>query len=190
MLSPLTLSFVILCCHPTSTTNSSSNTPWIVSLIIGLLTVAVNLFISWHTRKVTLEVAGRQLETSREISKQQFIADLNTKNRQDWINQLRDSIAELLSQCMMINAEYEKTPFEEELANKHFQKVILLRAKIIMMLNPDKPDQQKIIDHIESIVLLMGAKVDMKKYIEIENALILDAQNLFGIHWSKIKSGK
>lgn len=156
--------------------------PWIVAAIISLVTILISL---WQTRsaqkqakknelsnekqadraynlaneqlKKTIETAKEQIATDLKIASQTLNAQVLSKNRQDWINELRELIAQFL--CAV-------TDFRSEWANQmnngsHFNEndlVVSLKTKmnytaykIELMLNPEEEDTKSVIALLNSI---------------------------------------
>ena len=71
--------------------------PWIGALIIGLLSVLVNFWVAHRLRQSNERNLTRQIENAKEITLSQFKSTIATKNRQDWINELRNAISDAIS---------------------------------------------------------------------------------------------
>jgi len=168
----------------------SKNMPWIAALLIGLLSAFVNFWLGFKQRKSNEKILQDQISNAKDISITQFKATIATKNRQEWINDLRHSLSEFL-----INAAFN-TP--DLTANKTVsevkeitQKVGYNRYRIELLLNKNKPEQKRLYDAVENMsqLFLTTAKdFDQDKFkrtrLEIMNAAVA----LFDIHWKKIKA--
>ena len=101
----------------------------IASLIVAGLAVFFGPLITWR-------IAERQMKTSLVIARKQIIAPI----RQQWINPLRDHVAEIIS----IAAGFYRTNFVAEdpikrNAQKHDNtlRLVLLIQQVELMLNPN-----------------------------------------------------
>lgn len=193
----------------------NNNMPWIISLVISALTIGINVYIakvnqstafknvaaqitsSTDTSKNQIEnskqIAIQQIENSQSLALTQFKATLNTKNRQDWINELRHSTSEFLAQCAMINVVMTSTENEKKNAELRpfFEKMVYHKNKIAMLLNLDKTEQKELLNPIyEMVAISMQPEkdYDAKQFRDKEEEILKASRNLFGIHWDKIKS--
>ena len=114
-------------------------TPWIVSLSIAVISVIINLIISITSRRTTLAVAARQIDNSINLAKVQFQSSLNSKNLQDWINEVRNCISEFATHARQYNIELQA---KEPNTEKRFQlqeKVYFNRSKLRLLVKPSLP---------------------------------------------------
>ncbi|MBP1640754.1 MAG: hypothetical protein H6Q17_2337 [Bacteroidetes bacterium] len=56
--------------------------PWIVAFLIGFSSAIINILVSKNQRKISIQAINK---------------DILSKNRQEWINTLRDSVSQYLS---------------------------------------------------------------------------------------------
>jgi hypothetical protein len=193
----------------------NNNMPWIISLVISALTIGINIYIakvnqatgirnvaaqitsSTDTSKNQIEsskqIAIQQIQNSQSLALTQFKATLNSKNRQDWINELRHSTSEFLAQCLMINIVMTSTEHEKKNAELRpfVEKMVYHKNKIAMLLNLDKAEQKALLNPIyEMVVISMQPEkdYDAKQFREKEEEILKASRHLFGIHWDKIKS--
>src|SRR5882672_933469 len=99
--------------------------PWITSLVIAGVTVVVNLIISFSTRRTSLKVVKQQIESSVNLARIQFQSTLNSKNRQDWINEVRNCMSEFATHVRQLNIHLQGS---EENKDKTF----LLQEKVYL----------------------------------------------------------
>ena len=106
-----------------------------LSLIVAALAVVIGPMVSWA-------IAERQIRSSLEASNKQITAPM----RQAWINQLRELLAELASKTMHVDLDLEGKIDEE------FQRMTRLEARILLMLNANEPDHQRLEVLMESMM--------------------------------------
>ncbi len=167
-----------------------SNMPWIAALIIGGLSALINLWVADRLKKSNEKNIDRQLNNAKDIALAEFGATLGTKNRQDWIDDLRHNLSEFISHSAMINVELSSDVPNNETVKGHFQKMNYNKAKIAMMINPEKEEQKDVLDQVyEMISICFKPKddYDAKQFKDIEDNLLTASRKLFGIHWKKIK---
>ena len=161
-----------------STPNSTNrwwddkNMPWIIaglsSLITVFLTAGVNYLNAKRSEKVAVNNIVRQTETSttialdqiknaKELSLTEFKATLKSKNRQEWINEVRHCISEYLTQNRMLNIEYQNPHSSIEKIQIHFEKAGYNYNKIFLLLNhnPANTEHKKLLDLIRGLSSLM-----------------------------------
>lgn len=133
---------------------------------------------------------------AKYVAFKQFKGTLNSKNRQEWINVIRDHTSEFLSQGLIIHmilSTRKVTDTNDEIAEKlkpHFEKMVYNKNKVVMLLNLEKPEQKDLLDKI-TITLNAStsaiADYDPTKFKEAEKQTLDSARHLFGVHWKKIK---
>jgi AraC-like DNA-binding protein len=178
--------------HIKNVTNSidnplDKNMPWIAALIIGLLSAGVNFWIAHRLRQSNESSLQRQLESSKTITMTQFKATIATKNRQDWINELRHELADLLYAFTRASS----SDITREEVTKYTEKVLFSKAKIQLMINSGKPEQKDLQDKIETLFntyLEKEGKLENIEYASLRTDVILSARRLFDLHWKKVKN--
>lgn len=192
----------------------NNNMPWIISLIISFMTIGINIYIAKVTHKTAIksveaqitsstitsksqiessqQIAIQEIQNSQDLALTQFKMTLNTKNRQDWINELRHSISEFLAQSAMINVLMTAPSEEREFKDfqPFFEKIIYHHNKIEILLNQEKVEQKavlKLIREMRAISLQPEKDYNAKKFRIKENEIFEASRNLFRIHWQKIK---
>ncbi|MCG2587859.1 hypothetical protein [Rhodohalobacter sulfatireducens] len=88
-----------------SNSNSLSTENWISIgvLLVALITLIVNFFLTRSQIKTALKSIKLQIKSSQEIAKEEINRDVKSTNRMVWINELRDSVSEYVA-----NHEYIK----------------------------------------------------------------------------------
>lgn len=169
------------------------NMPWIASTVIALCSILANIIISWRSMKTTMKVTRLNIENSQNSLSTQFNITLNTKNRQDWINTLRDSVSEFLAQSNMLVVGYDtsgKPTFDEKKHPEIYEKLNYQCSKIAMLLNPDKEEQRKLIESVFDMVRICTSIMDndsIHLFSDKQNEIVKLSQELIRIHWKKIK---
>ena len=170
--------------------NQSSNMPWVAALIIGILSAFINILVADRLKKSNERNIDRQLNNAKELALAEFGATLGTKNRQDWIDRLRDSLSEFISLSAMINVEMSSAETNNDKVKGLFQQMNYNKAKIAMLINIDKPEQKEVIDQVYKMVSISFKSkedYDASEFKKIEDDLLIASRKLFGIHWKIIK---
>lgn len=204
------------------------NMPWVVALIIGILSVFVNFWVSHRLRqsnernlRVQIESnekniarqiessersileqiksnernQNKQIETAKESKLLEFKATIATNNRQEWINELRHTLSEYLTYCILITPlPDDATQAKLDNRDEIFRKLSLSKSKLELLMNSEKAEQKELLEKIESILEVIRNNIDKSnKPIPIKDARISAieaARKLFSIHWNKIKELK
>lgn len=164
--------------------------PWIAALLIGLLSAFVNFWIGKEQRKANEKALQDLISNAKDISIIQFKATIATKNRQEWINDLRHSLSEFLIYAAFNTPDLTANKSITEV-KEITQKVGYNRYRIELLLNKNKPEQMCLYEAVENmsrLFLTSEENFNQDKFkrtrIEIMNAAVM----LFDIHWKKIKA--
>ena len=172
--------------------HQSNNTPWIISLIIAVLTIIINIWVAKINQATAIRNVKNQIESSKSLALTQFKSNLNTKNRQDWINDVRHCTSDLLSQMALFRILLTKNePDTGTLLIPYFEKIYYYKNKIALLLNTEKTEQKNLLTSLDKLILLL-ANIEENKTItdEIrttEEDIIKISRILFNKHWQKIK---
>lgn len=163
--------------------------PWVVALLIGIFSLVVNLLVHKNQQKLALKSMELQSEQSKQVIKK----DILSKNRQEWINTLRDSISDYLSshELSKLIVKYDKkgteTPPEYR---SEFKKWQSLYYKIKLMLNPNEDKSRKLIELMTQLNLSTDYYSNEKeaKYEIIQNEIIQVTQSILKEEWERVKN--
>ena len=161
--------------------------PWLIALFIGISTVLVNLYLSKKSRQSVEENLKLQLENNKEITLAQLKGTIATKNRQDWINEVRYNVSEILTHSLFVITNY---PIGDDKGEK-LEKIIFAKSKIELLINDKKPDQEELANKIELLVNEIGLnlkEIDEERIISKRNDIIDISRKIFKTHWQKIKN--
>ncbi|MFT6128233.1 MAG: hypothetical protein ACJAVA_002732 [Flavobacteriaceae bacterium] len=161
--------------------------PWLIALFIGISTVLVNLYLSKKLRQSAEKNLNLQLKNSKEITLAQLKGTIATKNRQEWINEVRHSVTEILTHSLFLIADYDT---EDKKADK-LEKIIFAKSKIELLTNDAKPDQKELVDKIQELIKEIGLgsnDFDENRIINKREDIINISRKIFKIHWNKIKN--
>jgi len=120
--------------------------PWVTAIIVGIITVGVNIYISRSNRDTTLAVARAQLNGT-----------LNATNRQQWINQTRDAISDFVTQCRLINIEFQEPVNDRENQKELNEKIALSRNKLKLLLA----------EHLDEHSMLLSAMEELAGMVDV-----------------------
>jgi hypothetical protein len=171
--------------------------PWVASLLIGVITVGINFYISMAARKTSLAVVQKQIESSVNLAKVQFQFSLNSKNRQDWINELRNCISEFATHARQLNIYLQSERDDKEKAFVLQEKVYLYKSKIRLLLTPSIEKhgiyltaQEDLMNVLEIHLLNSKAKIDQfnnQDFIVKSDFMIEKGRELLYFEWQKVQ---
>jgi hypothetical protein len=171
-----------------NTNELNSIMPWIVALFIGIFTIIANIIINKNQRELTRISLKNQLD----ISVNSINKDILSKNRQEWINTLRDCVSDYLSshELSKLIVKHDKkgtdTPPEYRTEFKTWQS---LTYKIQMLLNPNEEKSKKLFDLMRNLNLATDYYSNAKEneYESIKNKIIETTQLILKEEWERVK---
>lgn len=187
------------------TTSEKNDRPWQIALTVGILAFLATITAAFINRKITLksidtnkEIAIKQIQNSQDATIHQFNSTLKTKNRQDWINDVRNSISEFISNSIKINIEFQDPgPDNQQKIKDTHEKITYNRAKLRMMLNPDKTLHNNVLASMDALMevydlhnAVYRSKVGTYDNFKFKNAadkLVDDGRILSYNEWQKIQ---
>jgi hypothetical protein len=154
---------------PTKMETNSNDRPWQVTLIVGLLVFVATIIASLINRRITLrgintnkDIAITQIENSQLVTQHQFNATLKTKNRQDWVNEVRNSLVEFIANCVKINIEFQDpgNDSKQKVKDMH-EKITFHRTKLRLLLSskPEKLPHSNLLASIKTLVDILDVHV-------------------------------
>lgn len=168
------------------------NKDWVVPLSVALLSLVGAALGGWW--------AGRK----------RIGIEVLSKNRQEWINDLRRQVSEFISLAMDLSDEIvnKKLTTKYEISEqreiiKKIYKIIFIRDYLILLLNPDENDSQNIIINIENTIATINKlhNTNMQNYsmeiatkyaLKIEGhitKLTKSTQLVLKTEWKRVKKG-
>lgn len=117
--------------------------PAILTLIAGVISVLMNWLIAKRLRESTAANIERQLDEAKRIKYLELQATINTKNRQEWMNQFRDAISEYISliAIAITNIKVDNTKVLDTIG-----RLSELQSKLDLLLHPERENEKEIID--------------------------------------------
>jgi hypothetical protein len=126
------------------------------------------------------------------VTRRQIKASIVSTNRQKWIDQLRDHLAELITLVRFLNLHksFEEVSKEEWFAN--LQKASLIESKINLLLNPNESDHTALCKTIrEALVTMLKDEEESKSptLVELTNSVLKQSQAILKREWERVKKG-
>jgi len=129
---------------------------------------------------------------SMHVTRRQIEAGVLSKNRQEWINTLRDELVELivvlrsLQTVMLLPREHRDANELKEL----IEKITRREIKITLLINPQEADHAELIQLIsEGLSLAASASDHPKEEItEVERKITALSQRILKREWQRVKA--
>lgn len=179
----------------TSTSIWEKNMPWIVALIVGLMTVIANLLISYQSRKTNRKILSEQLAHNKEIALEQiknsqinaqkdFNKTVLSGNRQMFINQVREIIGSILTKVSIIF-------LKEQLETKDYDELKLLITKAELFLTPG--EDEALLGSLKSLDIhcfeILSQGKDISLLSEKIETLKIETLKKIQTEWDKVTKG-
>lgn len=164
-----------------------------IALIIGIISAIVNLCVARRLRYSNERNLQKLIENAKETTMREFNATINTHNRQEWINELRHTLSQLLSYTTQILPPLEDTYGKSIDKNAFVEKIAYSKAKIDLLTNEEKPEQKTLLDAVDRIIdtsTKNKEEFNMSDFQDAREKMIQASRKLFRVHWLKIKDLK
>ncbi|WP_374505784.1 hypothetical protein [Flavobacterium sp.] len=146
-----------------------------------------------------LNVAREQLHESSKIALKQIVSN----SRQEWVNETRHTISELITQINLLNIEFqEKNDFEKK--KIIHEKLTYNKNKILLLLKPSIEQHKALLDSIKVLMSTLDMHLlnsnsnnitnvvfipyNNEKIMTETEGVIINARNLLYEEWGKIQS--
>lgn len=187
----------VLIIHSENSENEDSM-PWIVALIIGILSVVVNILIAYIQNKANQSSIDKQLNAARqtindqikstkEIAILEFNRSVKSHNRQEWINTLRNLISEIDTKILHIALDPKQKNTENIMA------ITFLSNKIELMLNTSEPEHKTLLASIKTLMAEVTNPMDKisgKRHGELRELYFNATKAMLKMEWERVKKGE
>ena len=161
----------------------------IVIVIIGFLMTRKQLE---EKTKESINSFDKTIEKQTELAKNEIKLEVLSKNRQNWINSLRDELSRFMGTIKTIDNKHrmmsgradanEINSFKDEINN-----LGALKYKIYLLLNPEEDDNKILLKKIEEIILMAYKKEQPDKKLD---EIIKISQKVLKEEWKRVKKLK
>jgi vacuolar-type H+-ATPase subunit E/Vma4 len=164
----------------------------ILTAATAILAVVIGPFVALRVAKrqseTALAVGSRQSATSMETATLQARTNVLSKNRQDWINTLRNEVSEFLvctihasTIAALVKGESRESSILDEM-----KEVLLHLSKARLLINPKEADHRLLIEKMEE--LYDGLTTPGYNFSSGELELTVLAQVVLKREWERVKS--
>lgn len=161
----------------------------IIIVIIGFLMTRKQLE---EKTKESINSFDKTIEKQTELSKNEIKLEVLSKNRQNWINSLRDELSKFMGTIKTIDNKHrmmsskadasEINSFKDEINN-----LGVLKYKIYLLLNPEEDDNKILLKKIEEIILMAYQKEQPDEKLD---EMIIISQKILKEEWKRVKELK
>lgn len=185
----------------------SEQMPWIVALLIGLLTVLANLITSHYLSKRGKEQLNRQVESNERMNEKQIKATVLSANRQKWINELREKMTEFrtLTGRLHLNLDVnhkgkqlspaEKTEYETKVEELFHHLRMMMKPDELLTNSEEDQNTREFLRLIDSVRCICGLGNTTNEERERLNKIGSDLEELISCsrrigknEWEKVKN--
>lgn len=132
------------------------------------------------------------------IARLQFKASVISANRQEWINTLRDCIAEFQVKAKIVTVEtklasQDSTSFASDPTSfdQAVEKIRVLLNKVALLINPNETDHADLLKLMEKVDLCINEdSIDDEKHDSLQKEITSLAQKILKREWERVKKGK
>lgn len=133
------------------------------------------------------------------ISRQQIKATVLSGNRQQWINTLRDCIADFQTKAKIAIVEADLANHEQTSAaansgnhDEAMKTMHLLVNKIALLINPREQDHSELISRLNDLLVhcIEGDPGDREKERILQTSITTIGQEILKREWERVKKGK
>ncbi len=180
----------------------------VFGFVITIILLAFNLFLIRGQLKVAktqnetqIEIAKEQFKTQREIAERQFKIEVLSRNRQEWINKLREEIAQWDKAFSNLGMAAGRNGNMDEYY-KMLDEMTLRTSRIQLMLNPGEElhaDLLKRMFTLQQNLVNFTADIQNKEAVDEDKLIALASdrdpmrrgvQAILKSEWERVKRGE
>jgi hypothetical protein len=124
------------------------------------------------------------------VSRLQFRGSVISNNRQQWINTLRDTIAQFLAKQQATRSRFDAKTLPHAEFLEHYEKAARLAYKIYLLLNPKESDHAELATCIARMLGSVDRSSDPSFDFNAALGQVLDlSQEILKREWTRVKRG-
>jgi len=180
----------------------------IASAIAALLAVGASMYSARNTKEIATEqvkasfklmseqiqaqkeLAIAQISASKELSREEITFQVLSKNRQEWINDLRNTISHFISSTHKCRNNLAIPPEQRDLLkiNNDVDSAWFHLSRLRLLVNPKEDDHKELVITANAFLDSIFVKELQGKEKDIEVSLIKQAQTILKREWERVKS--
>jgi hypothetical protein len=149
--------------------------------IIPMISLAIAGLAVFFSPLISMRIASKQQETSLKVSNKQIIAPI----RQNWINELRHTLADLNGKC----AHYWAAGYEER-EDEEYRYITEQIAKLELYINPNEREHVALLEHVKNMTNAIegGSPERDKEFWLAHEASVKQSQLILKKEWERVKN--
>jgi hypothetical protein len=187
-------------------TQLSHTQTWDISLIIAIIAATTAILSTIITAYITNRNTRAVTQTHKNSADLDFRKNVLSKNRQDWINTLRDELRICFHNIWTCFHSKESMKSHDDYTKEgyftHLRNINLSRYKIILLANPEETDHSRLLEMLKRLESIVETKHTNKENFDPESKLtgliffeLLDsavhlAQEILKREWERVKKGE
>jgi hypothetical protein len=163
-----------------------------ISAATALVAVFVGPIVTLWIARRQIQVSLRQIETSADVANRQIRASVVSNNRQQWINTLRDTIADFIAKQVMVRTRNEKS-FANDDSFPRMEEMLRLAYKIQLLINPTEKDHAELVELIFDMANTVSRTSPRPKEFDLNRIVqrVVDlSQAILKREWDRVKCGE
>ena len=181
------------------------------TIVIALLSTVIALIATVVGPVISLRIAKKQIASGFETQRQQTdtalrVARLNynalvvSTNRQKWIDNLRDTLAEFLAVARHVAADVRAFRFDLPMVDR-IRRMLELSTKAELLLNPLEPDHIAFVERLRELRTAAISRdsaglgeaesaADADRLDSLVSDLTARAKQILKAEWERVKAGE
>lgn len=151
------------------------------SEIISILSLIIAVFAVFFGPLISIFITKKTLQINSKIASKSLISPI----RQQWINDLRNIISEIIAK-----SSYYCVAGTEDRKDKEYYRITELEMKINLLINPKEEDHKKLINLIKEMIenLYIGNQVAESIFWKKHKEVIELSQTILKREWERVKN--
>lgn len=164
---------------------------YLILLPIGtMLIVIAGYFMTRRqlelTSKASINAYNKTINHQTELSKMEVLS----KNRQAWINNLRDEVSRYIGFCQSAYFAHNGNATVKSKLPENLTRIVEIRAKINLLLNPTEENSKILTEQMNSLSDIIKEHKDVEKLREQISDITKVTQKILKEEWEKVKATK
>jgi hypothetical protein len=172
-----------------------------IALIAMVVGPAISLLIAKKQIASGFETQRQQTDTAIRVARLNFNALVVSTNRQRWIDNLRDTVAELVALQMSVGADLRIGCMDQTVLDR-IRRVLELSMKVELFINPNEPAHdgfQTLIHRLQNAAVsrytmkpgvAAPREADPDSFESLGGELINCAKLILKAEWNRVKAGE
>jgi len=123
------------------------------------------------------------------VAKRQIRAAVVSANRQAWINQLREALAELVTGLRFLHLRSQGLEAPQEQWLDGYQRTFHLTSKIALLLNLTEADHRELHATIKQAGELLTGPANEEQLFAVTDRILEQSQAILKREWERVKRG-